>query len=143
MKYFISLLLILPAYLPGHSQGNDIPNAVMKTFKAKFPAAAKTEWERKGDIYQAEFEIGRADHKACFDETGRLTIYKMEIPVAELPAPVLKAIRKQYKGYTIDDVDKVDKSGKIYYQVELDGRPADAKVIFSPDGAILNDEAFW
>lgn len=115
----------------------------MKAFNTKFPTAVKTVWDRKGDIYQATFEMGKADYKACFDETGRITIYKTKTHVPALPAPVLKTIRKQYKGYKIEDVDKVDKSGNIYYQLALRSASDKLQLIVAPDGNIISDEAFW
>ncbi|RFS22724.1 hypothetical protein DVR12_13095 [Chitinophaga silvatica] len=145
MKYLYILIICICCAFTSFSQsrGSDVPSLVMKGYKTNFPEATKTQWERKGHIYQAEFEVSKIEYKAHFDETGRLIVFKKAIPVSDLPSPVLRTIRKQYKGFKIGNVEKIQRDGKYLYQVELDGNPNDEKLIFTPDGKIASQETYW
>ncbi|MGX5819334.1 PepSY-like domain-containing protein [Chitinophaga lutea] len=122
---------------------SEVPGVVLKTFKSKFATATATEWERKSDQYQAEFKIGRVDHKARFDENGRLTAMKKDIRPSELPVAVQRAVKDQFKDYRIDDAERVERGGKVTYQVELDGAPQDEKIIFNKDGKRDDKHPWW
>ena len=146
MKTTLLLTMSLLLSLAGFSQeipASQVPVSVLKTFKNYFPTASKVEWEKKLQQFEAEFEIKRVDHKALFDEKGKLIVYKKDIPFSQLPAPVKQAIRKQYKGFKVDDVQRIARSGNLYYQVELDGHSQpDQKVVFTRDGKIENAHAY-
>ena len=49
----------------------NVPAAVIETFKARFSIADKTEWEMDYDNYQSNFTIGNADFSATFDKDGK------------------------------------------------------------------------
>ena len=118
-----------------------VPAGVIKTLKRYFPSADKIEWEKKAGLYQAAFEVKRADHKALFESQGKLIAYKKDIPAAQLPQPVRQAIRHQYKGYKIEDVQLIARNGNLFYEVELDGAK-DQKVVFTRDGKIDNAQGW-
>ena len=62
---------------------------------------------------------------------------KLDIKENELPAPVSTIISTKYIGYKIDDVERVEKDGITYYQVELKGKgKKDLELVFSADGKL-------
>lgn|SRR5690606_19414467 len=118
---------------------SEVPAVVMKSFNEKFPKASDVEWERRGDIYEVDFDMGLfADHDALFDASGNITRHKEEISKRDLPKAVSDAISAQYPEFRIDDVDKITESGKVSYKVELEKGQEDRKVYFSEDGTIIN-----
>lgn len=122
---------------------SQVPAAVKNTFKAKFPAATRLEWEKKGELYEAEFHVNNVDHKALLNETGQLQVFKNDIRTANLPQAVKQAVKTNYKGFRIDDAEKVTRGTVVYYQVELDGEPHDQKVVFTTDGKVAEDQVYW
>ncbi|MFY0255735.1 PepSY-like domain-containing protein [Chitinophaga sp. 30R24] len=120
-----------------------LPAAVQKAFNKKFSGASDLEWERNGELYEAGFQIKQVDHKALFDENGDLLVYKKDIQITELPTAVLQTIRTRYEKFKIDEAEKVERKGKVYYQVELDGEPNDQKLIFNKAGKEDNSETYW
>ncbi|MBV7532541.1 PepSY-like domain-containing protein [Chitinophaga sp. sic0106] len=143
----LMLSILLGAFM-GTAVAQDIPSsqvpvAIVKAFKLKFPRTSKVDWEMKGNLYEAEFNIDRRDYKALYDAAGKLQTYKREIPASELPTAVRNTITAQYKGFRIDDADRLEKNGKVYYQVELDGEPHDQKVVFNANGTVAADVAYW
>lgn len=141
-------MLIVTVMLCTVLQAQDIPSsqvppAVLSAFKAKFHDVSRVEWEKKGTLYEAAFDINRVDYKAVLNQTGKLEKYKHDIRASELPRPVSKTISTQYKDYRIDDVQLLERNGVTFYQVELDGEPHDQKVVFTKDGKVDSNEAYW
>lgn len=146
MKMTMTMLAALLVWGGGYSQdipASQVPAAITKTFKAKFPKTTGLDWEKKGDLYEADFDVNMIDHKALYDASGKLVALKKDIRKADLPAAVKSAIDTRYKGFRIDDAERVERGGKVYYQVELDGRPNDEKLVFTADGQIAAGRQYW
>lgn len=142
-KYIICLSAVLIAGI-GNGFAQDIPQgevpaAVMQSFNEKFPKASDIEWERKGELYEVEFVLGRFDdHEALFDASGNLTRHKGEIAKSSLPKAVADAIATKYPKYRIDDVDKITEGDRVTYKTELENGQEDFNVVFSEDGSVIN-----
>ena len=144
-----SLLLMLVLCISGSAFAQDIrvqqsiPPAVEKNFKKKFPAAKDVEWHRQGDRVLADFDVNRVDHKALYEANGKLLAWKYDVRSGALPAPVTRAIRTQYKGFKVDDAEMITRGKEIFYQVELDGKPDDLKVVFDKEGKVIENADWW
>lgn len=122
---------------------SDVPKAVMDTFKSTFPDANDVEWEKKGKEYEADFEVQNIDYSARFGANGKLIMQKQDVLELDIPEAVGTAIQRDYEGYHIDDVERIEMDGKEYFQVELDGKRRDQKVVFSNDGNKTNKVRYW
>lgn len=120
---------------------SQVPSVVLNALQSKYPNATDLEWELKGDLYKAEFEIGSRDHDLWIDKNGNIKKHKEDFPKADLPAAIREKIAREFKDYRIDDVDKIEVDGKVTFEIELDGRAGDRKVLFSADGSIQQDRA--
>jgi len=121
---------------------NKVPSVVINAFQTKFPDAMDVEWEKKGDIFNVEFDLGKVDHEAWMDATGKIIKHETDIKESELPASVKATIAKDFKDSRIDDVDKIEKDGKVYYNVELDGKTGDRIILFDAAGKQVSDPSF-
>jgi|RhiMethySRZTD1v2_1073278.scaffolds.fasta_scaffold2266675_2 uncharacterized membrane protein YkoI len=125
-----------------YSCSQDIPNSkvpsvVLNTVKAKFGSANKIEWEKKSNLYEAEFKKDSIDYAVYIDPAGKLMMYKIDIKENELPPAVSLVIRTEYIGYKIDEAEKIEKDGTSWYQVELEGKgKKDLKLNFSANGKL-------
>lgn len=145
MKMMILFAVLFGCYT-GYAQdvpASQVPAAVTKAFKAKFPKTTGLEWEKKGNNYEAEFDVNLVDHKALYNDAGKLLMFKKDIRTSTLPAAVKRTIETQYKGFRVDDADLLEKDGVTYYQVELDGRPQDQKLVFTKDGKVNTALQYW
>jgi uncharacterized membrane protein YkoI len=115
---------------------SDVPSVVVNAFQQKFTNAADVSWETKGDLYKAEFKIGSRGHDVWIDKSGKITKHKEDFPKKDLPPSIQQKISTEFSAYKLDDADKIEENGKIYYQVELDGSADDRQVLFTSDGAI-------
>ena len=73
-----------------------VPSVIVNKFKAKFPKASDVEWEKNGEIYNVDFEIGWfTDYEAWYNESGNLVKFTKEISEKDLPQAVKNAVKKQ------------------------------------------------
>jgi hypothetical protein len=139
MIMLITALFMYAAIQAQDVPASQVPAAVKNTLKAKFPKTTGLDWEMKGDLYEADFDVNNIDHKALLDAAGKLVAVKYDIRTTALPA----AIKTALKGKKIDGVEKVEKNGTIFYQVELDSKPHDEHLVFSADGKIDTSQQYW
>jgi len=131
--YFVWLTLIANAQVIPQSQ---VPPVVLQAFQEKFASVTAVKWETKSDLYKAEFKEDKRSHDVWIDKTGKITKHKQDIPKKDLPAAIQQQITGEFKAYKLDDADKIETDGKVFYQVELDGTTDDRKVLFSADGKV-------
>jgi hypothetical protein len=141
MKHFI--LVVLAAALSGAATAQDIPQSevpslVLNAFQSKFSNATDIEWEREGELFKVDFEVGNRDHDLWIDKSGTIKKHKEEIAKADLPASVAQKIKTDFKEYTVDDVDRIETDGKVFFYVDLDSRSGDKEVTFTADGTVQN-----
>ncbi len=122
---------------------SQVPNEVVNSFKKAFPGATDVEWEMDGDRYKVEFEIGllRLDHDAWYDATGQLLKHQEEISTGDLPKKGAAAIKREFKGYRIEDVEKITEGNQVAYTLEVKSRTEEWKLAVDSAGNILNKVA--
>lgn len=117
---------------------SEVPSVVLNTFKKEFPKASDIEWERKGDQYNVDFEIGWfKDYEAWFSADGKMVLYTEEISDTDLPKAVKDAIKELYSDYRIDDVKKIVTGGVPTYKVEIEKNHEEFDLIFSKNGKLI------
>jgi uncharacterized membrane protein YkoI len=121
----------------------DVPSLVLNAFKARFANAVDIEWEKKKDHYEADFEIGTADHEVQINPAGKILIHKQQISTLDLPEVIANQITSEYKDFKLDEADKLEKDGKIYYQVELDKQFTEKKMVFAENGEQTKAVSYW
>jgi len=121
---------------------SQVPSLVLNAFSADYPNATDVDWEKKGEIFNVDFEIGGTDHEAWLDASGKVIKLEKDIKKASLPAPVTATIANQFKEYKIDEAEQIEKDGKTYYKVELDGTTGDRTVFFDTAGKEITDTKF-
>ena len=140
-----SVILIVASLFSLYSCSQDIPprkvpSVVLNTVQTKFVNASNIEWEKKKAFYEAEFKMDSIEYAVYVDSAGKLIMYKMDSRQEELPAAVSAAIRTEYIGYKIDDVERIEKDGIIYYEIELDGKgKKDLELVFSAVGKLVTE----
>ena len=66
---------------------------------------------------------------------------KTELQASELQKPILEYISKNFKGYSIDKVFKVDAKGVITYDICVNKDKSHEKLFFDKDGKFLRKES--
>lgn len=145
-KYLFSALMLLITFATVTGQDipkRNVPSVILNSFQKSFPNAKDVEWEKNGDVYKVEFETGtfRNDHSAWYDAGGELIRHKQEISKKDLPKVVLAAIKKDYSGYSVKDVEKITERSQVSYKMEIKSFTEDWDLIYDASGKLLSKKA--
>lgn len=139
----LAIAMIFTACEDDDMRNADIPSVVLNGFTEQFSNATGVEWEKKADLYEAEFEIEKVDHEAILSSYGTIVKYKYDVSYDALPEAVQASITADYDKTNIDEVELIQISEKSYYQVEFDAEPNDNKIIFEESGQVSTEIANW
>lgn len=119
---------------------SDVPSVVINKFNNAFPKASDIEWEKKGELYNAEFDLNWRDHEVWLNAAGAIIKHKKEIKADELPLAVTNKIKQDYSGYRIDDADQYEINKQFFYKVELKTTGIERKIVYTQQGKMIPDQ---
>lgn len=127
-----------------------VPASVKESFAKQFPGVSKPEWEKEGNMYEAEFTVKRVnmdngrsskstvEKSAVFDANGALQQTEEEIAVSSLPAAVHEYVKKNLEGKKVSEAAKItDTKGEVTYEAEV----AKTDYLFDSQGNFLKKES--
>jgi hypothetical protein len=142
MKTKILVLISIFICVSAFSQGIKLPKAVSESFKKLYPNATEVKWEKEGsNEYEAIFKNGETKVSIAMDKKGNLNETETVIKINDLPNGVTKYIEENYKGFTVEVVEKTeDNKGKITYEVQVKKDKVKKEVKFDKDGKLLKSK---
>ncbi|KAA5541684.1 hypothetical protein [Adhaeribacter rhizoryzae] len=146
MRFIIFLGLLLSSGFAACSQdinAKRVPALVNNALMAKFPNAVDIEWEKKKNLYEADYDVNQTEFTALIDASGNIVMYKQDIPVTEIPAVLSGTLQKSFADYKVDDAEKIQKDGKIFFQVQLEKNNQELKKVFAEDGQATTAITYW
>ncbi|GAA4046893.1 hypothetical protein GCM10022409_36210 [Hymenobacter glaciei] len=128
--------LLSPAALAQKVAPAKVPAAAAATFKLHFPDVKSVQWEKEGADFEAAFVTGKAEMSAVITAAGVLMETETEISVAQLPAPVQKALAANYKTAKITEAAKIvtAATNATTYEAEISQGGKRRDVLFNADG---------
>jgi len=115
------------------NQEKNVPAVVKAAFENQFKNAKDVEWEKEGNNYEVEFEMGEVEQSVLYDATGNLIETEVEIKVSELPSGAQDYLKAKYKG-KIKEASKItDALGTETYEAEVKGKD----IIFDANGKYI------
>ena len=139
----LAIAMVFTACEDDDIRNADIPSVVLNGFTEQFSNATGVEWEKKADLYEAEFEIEKVDYEAILSSDGTIVKYKYDASYEALPEAVQASITADYDKTNIDEIELIQISEKSYYQVEFDAEPNDNKIIFEESGQVTTEITTW
>ena len=125
---------------------DDLPKAVKKTVKEKYPDAkirgtAKEKNEEGDTVYEVEMTIKGKAVDIIVDKDGDIETIEEEIDADDLPKAVQSAAAKTFPKGKITKAEKVtDEDKKVTYEVFVKiGDKTPFEVLMAKDGKILKD----
>lgn len=134
----------------------DVPAPARTSFETKYPNASNVKWSRyqpedrsamepsdwnynlDSNDYVVMFNWDNADYYAWYDDGNWVRTSSRMADHSKLPAAVNDAIRKQFSGYEIVEVDKENDKDRTAYEVDLKkGEEDKLKITFAEDGTVL------
>lgn len=139
----LAMAMVFTACEDDDIRNADIPSVVLNGFTEQFSNATGVEWEKKADLYEAEFEIEKVDYEAILSSDGTIVKYKYDVSYEALPEAVQASITADYDKTNIDEIELIQISETSYYQVEFDAEPNDNKIIFEESGQVTTQITTW
>jgi uncharacterized membrane protein YkoI len=114
-----------------------LPPAVAKAFKDAYPNATIKDVSKEKlagkDVYEVESIDGGQSRDITYRPDGVIAILEEAVTVAEVPAPVIAAIKAAYPKATVTVYEKVIENGVTRYEVQLKGAKV-SSAEFTADG---------
>jgi hypothetical protein len=142
MKKFIILIsAFLMISLMGVTQiiePEKVPADTQQAFAKKFPSATDTKYEMGKKDYEVSFKENGIAKSANFNTSGEWLETVTMIAETDLPKQVLTSVARNFAGFTMSIVSKVENSNKVeYYEMYLKMNTKSYDVKFSPKGVVL------
>ncbi len=122
-----------------HAQGSDIPATVVNHFKAKYPAAEKTDYDKESTGYEVEFYLDGVKWEAYYDTRGNWVKTERDVTRADVPDAVWTALSSSsYGSWKVDDIEEhqTPRHERVY-EIEVKGKAKKAYLYFLPDGKMV------
>ena len=119
-----------------------VPSPVKQAFATKFPAATDAKYEMKKKDYAVTFKDKGVKTCVNFDPTGKWLETKTTIIESDLPTEVSASVAKDFAGFKISEVAKVETPDKpLFYKMDLKKGNEGYKAQFSPKGDVLKKKS--
>ena len=123
-----------------NSTNAQAPEAVKKTFQAKYPGENDPDWHKDSHgYYEAHFKKDGIHYRADFNADGTWVETENSIDEDDLPEAIKKVIEDKFDDEDINEVERVDSATKgVFYDVEFKKKGKNKDVEFRADGTIIN-----
>jgi hypothetical protein len=140
-KIFVLLSACLLISLMGYSQSipsDKVPANIKQAFGIKFPATTDVKYELETKDYEVTFKVKGVSMSANFDPTGKWLETETEIKESDLPKEVSTSVARNFAGFKISEVAKVESADKgLCYEMDLKKDKEGYEVQFSPKGDVI------
>ncbi len=140
-KIVVLLSACLLISLMGYTQKitpDKVPAPVKQAFAKKFPAATDAKYEMEKKNYEITFKDKGVGMSANFNPTGKWLETETAIMESDLPEEVSTAIAKDFAGFKISEVAKIETPDKpLIYEMDLKKDKEGYEAQFSPKGDVL------
>lgn len=140
--FIFSILLIFSASCFSQKiNETDVPDAVINTFKVRFPLVASSTWEKVDSVYEAAFLMDQTKTEAVFTDKGTWIETEWEIPVEYTPKTIKSYLDTAYVGYKISELEIMDypADGKLY-KAEIAKKKDHQNIYFTLTGEFKKKE---
>ena len=148
MRRIFIVLFAAVVFTAGTGCGMDydlrrVDDVLLNALNKKYSAASGVEWEKSGIYYVAEFHDNGSELKVWFKKGGEwcMTERDMGRNISEVPVSIVETMKAgKYAAWKIDDVDKYERPGEIFYVVSVETHGSmDRVLFFSETGTLLKD----
>jgi len=142
---FTAIGLMSCSLLPGDKDiaESEVPSVVKNAFASKYADAKEVDWEMRDKDFEVDFEINNVDYALLINSSGEILMQKEEITKEDLPDAVTSGINANFSDLQLDEVEKIEKDGAVYYQVEFDSTFKDKEVVFAANGQEEKSFSYW
>lgn len=149
MKYLILVATMVFWFGNVNAQkipASEVPAVVKEALMKAYSNPMDVEWEKKGENYKVEFDVGMMEHELWINPAGNIIRHKEDIASTDLPMAITNKLMVEYSDYTIDEVEKLTVDKRVLYKVELErevGNTEEEVVLIMDENAKIYEIADW
>lgn len=138
MRNTFFLLLFVLIVFSAQAQ-NSAPEVVQNNFKKMFAEAKKVKYSKETDgSWEIDFVQSKVKSSATFSSTGEWLETENEIKKSALPKEILVMLAKEYKGWKIEDCEKVREPNKEpFFELEVEKGKESFELKIDASGKVL------
>lgn len=139
----VLVMSVAPAAATEQAKAHKIPAAVEDAFKKAYPTATikatSTEKEGGQTVYEIESVDGATKRDLIYAANGKLQVVEEEVSAADVPAPVLAALKARYPKATVTKYEKISHTGAstVSYEMQMKGAGV-AECEIAGDGTFIS-----
>ncbi len=134
------ICLLILAGCSNSTKGQEVPEEVKTSFKAKYPGENDPDWHKdKNGNFESHFKIDGKHYRADFSSNGNWIETERSIDEKDLPKAVRETIKLNYNKEKIEEVEEVQHAQKgLFYDVEFKIEGDKKDVEFNSSGTVIN-----
>ena len=118
-----------------------IPQAISDAINEMYPGATMLEKKKKKNGFEVDILHNNIYKDVYFNTENQWISTEWDITKDQVPAIVMNALQaSEYKNYTIDDIDLIEKPEGTFYVFDLEQGDNDVKVTFDSEGNIKSTQ---
>jgi hypothetical protein len=117
-----------------------LPDSISAAFREAYPSAIIRATACGTDDGRTVYHIESVDHglarRLVYDPDGTVVAVGVQVPIANLPRAVSRALTALYPKATITLAQRITRGPLVHYELSLKGA-ADPSLTFTPDGTLV------
>lgn len=123
----------------GYAQSTKVPSKVKMAFMKKFPKIKNVKWEKESENnYEANFMKNGKKLSANFNSSGKWLETERNISVSQIPAKIMKALKKKYPNSNIKNAVDVWNSKGQQYELSAVVKGKTMQLEYTANGKLLS-----
>ena len=118
-----------------------IPQAISDAINEMYPGATVLEFDQEKNGFEVDILHNNIYKDVYFNTENQWVSTEWDITKDQVPAIVMNALQaSEYKNYTIDDIDLIEKPEGTFYVFDLEQGDNDVEVTFDSEGNIKSTQ---
>ncbi len=118
----------------------NVPKAVQNSFHAEYVSVTDVDWEKEGNLYEAEYEENNAEQTILFDAAGTILRTESEVLMSGIPAAIQVYVETNFKGFKMEEAVILKWDGNSFYKIEIDDDRKELDILFDMEGNYVSED---
>ena len=138
----LTISLLIALFIISQSCGvalKNVPTKVKTAFSKSYPDAKCVVWEKDNETeWEVAYKIAGKEYSSVISNEGAWKQTEQEIKESDIPAQVKQTIDREFMGYEVDEIEKVETANGEFYEFELEKGKTEIEVIIDKNGKVIN-----
>lgn len=121
------------------STDESMPEEIIQSFDQEFDGAEGVKWSQRNEYFMADFEHGREEKSAWYNQSGELELIQTRIGKDELPRPVCNTLSQDgFANHKFKRVFKLEMQDEVMYKLDARKSGEEVEVLVRDDGKLVD-----